>query len=390
MVGKKESSVHTRPAAGPSSPDIKASIKKVVSDRLEKLPFRLLHTSTGVLCDRDAQISHFESSPQYQHLLSLASSLDNHQLETEINNVISEYFEYATLSHRWGNGEPLLRDLEGKSIYDLRSTDGQVKLKMFCIIALRHHFQWAWSDTCCIDKDSSAELHESIGSMFSWYRWSSLTVVYFSDVSDVGSLAGSVWFSRGWTLQELLASHTILFYTCDWSLYSKSNAVDHKSDPAMLEELQNATGIAKQHLTNFSPGMDDARSRLYWASRRRTTRPEDIAYSLFGIFQVHLPIFYGESAQNALARLLAEIISRSGDVSVLDWVGKPSSFNSCFPVDLSPYQTVPHFPLILSDPARHTSLDLDKAQQLYSSLKMLPRAGFVNSKLTLPSTVHPL
>ncbi|KAI5990178.1 hypothetical protein EDD15DRAFT_2136356, partial [Pisolithus albus] len=196
---------------------------------------------------------------------------------------------------------------------------GEAKLQMLCVLALRHDFQWAWSDTCCIDKDSSAELQEAIGSMFSWYHRSAQTIAYLSDVFDADSLVSSVWFTRGWTLQELLASHTILFYTYDWSLYSTSDAVDHKSDPVLLEKLQIATGIAKHHLTNFCPGMDDARSRLHWASRRRTTRPEDIAYSLFGIFQVHLPIFYGESAQNALGRLLVEIISRSGDVSVLDW-----------------------------------------------------------------------
>ncbi|KAI6025276.1 hypothetical protein BKA83DRAFT_4259250 [Pisolithus microcarpus] len=379
--------------AGPSSvssSDIKQSIEKAVSDKIRKIPLRLLHTPTGVLCDRDAQISHFEGSPQYKQLLSLPSSLDDQQLETEINNAISEYFEYTTLSHRWGSGEPLLRDIEGKSIYDLGDTDGVTKLKKFCIHALRRNFQWAWSDTCCIDKDNNAELQEAIGSMFSWYHWSSLTVVHLSDVSNTGSFASSVWFTRGWTLQELLASRTILFYTYDWLLYSKIYAVDHKSDPALLEELQNATGIAKQHLTNFSPGMDDARSRLHWASRRRTTRPEDIAYSLFGIFRVHLPIFYGESAQNALGRLLGEIISRSGDISLLDWVGKPSSFNSCFPVDLTPYQTVPHLPLIPSDSSRRNNLDFEKAQKLYSCLKRLPRARFVNRRLTLPSIVHPL
>ncbi|KAI5990197.1 hypothetical protein EDD15DRAFT_1186031 [Pisolithus albus] len=372
------------------SSDIKQMIKKAVSDKIQNIPLRLLHTPTGVLCDRDAQISRFEGSPQYERLLSLASSLDDDQIEAEINNAISEYFEYITLSHRWGSGETLLRDIEGKNIYDLDGTDGLVKLQKFCLVALRRNFQWAWSDTCCIDKCSSAELQETIGSMFTWYHRSSLTIVYLSDVPNSGSLASSVWFTRGWTLQELLASKSIVLYTYDWSLYSKIYAVNHKSDPALLEELQNATGIAKQHLTNFSPGMDDARSRLQWASRRRTTRPEDIAYSLFGIFQVRLPIFYGESAQNALGRLLGEIISRSGDVSVLDWVGKPSSLNSCFPVDLSPYQTVPHFQLIPSDSSRRNNLDFEKAQKLYSRLKRLPRARFVNSKLTLPSTVHPL
>ncbi|KAI6011440.1 hypothetical protein EDC04DRAFT_2502666, partial [Pisolithus marmoratus] len=194
-------------------------------------------------------------------------------------------------------------------------------------------------DTCCIDKDSSAELQETIGSMFSWCRRLSLTIVHLSDVSDTGSLANSVWFKRGWTLQELLASPTVLFYMHDWSPYVNPDVPDQKESrrPSLLEELQNATGIERQYLVDFSPGMDDARSKLHWASCRHTTRPEDIAYSLFGIFSVHLPVLYGEQAENALGRLLAEIISCSGDVSVLDWVGEALSFNSCFPANLVPY-----------------------------------------------------
>ncbi|KIO00987.1 hypothetical protein M404DRAFT_59016, partial [Pisolithus tinctorius Marx 270] len=198
------------------------------------------------------------------------------------------------LSHRWGRGEPLLREVEGKKIYDLGGTDGLAKLQYFCALALEHNFKWAWSDTCCIDKDSSAELQEAVGSMFSWYRRSSLTIVYLSDVSDAGSLARCEWFTRGWTLQELLASPAVLFYKHDWSLYRESATANHKTDATVLEDLQKATGVAKQHLTDFYPGMDDARSKLHWASRRNTTRPEDIAYSLFGLFKVHLPVLYGE------------------------------------------------------------------------------------------------
>ncbi|KIK11586.1 hypothetical protein PISMIDRAFT_58083, partial [Pisolithus microcarpus 441] len=74
----------------------------------------------------------------------------------------------------------------------------------------------AWSDTCCIDKDSSAERQEAIGSMFSWYHRSSLTIAYLSDVSDTASLASSAWFKRVWTLQELLAPPTLVFYMQDW------------------------------------------------------------------------------------------------------------------------------------------------------------------------------
>ncbi|KAI6142591.1 hypothetical protein BKA82DRAFT_742944 [Pisolithus tinctorius] len=377
--------------AGPSSSsssDVEQLIDKAVSEYLENIPLRLLHTPTGFLCNRDAQLSKFKDSPQYKQILLSASSLNRLQLQTEINNVVTNFFRIAMLSHRWGSGEPLLRNVDGKNIYNLGCTGGLAKLQSFCVHALEHNLQWAWSDTCCIDKDSSAELQEAIGSMFSWYRRSSLTLVHLSDISDAGSLVDSVWFKRGWTLQELLASQAILFYTRGWSLYMNCDVGNHKADPAVLGELQKATGIAEKHLRDFSPGTDDARSRLHWASGRSTTRVEDVAYSLLGIFDIHLPILYGESAEYALGRLLAEIISRSGDVSVLDWVGKASSFNSCFPADLVPYQTVPHIQLITSDLARRDDLDLEKAHKLYSNLARLPRAGVVNRRLTLPSTVH--
>ncbi|KAI6010118.1 hypothetical protein EDC04DRAFT_812137 [Pisolithus marmoratus] len=266
--------------SSPSSSDVKQSIKKIAFETLETIPLRLLHTPTGILCNRDLQLSHFEKSPQYQQLLSL-----NQPSAAQIREAVNAFFQFATLSHRWANGEPLLRDVEGRKIYEMDGVDGLEKLQQFCALAFRRGFLWAWSDTCCIDKDSSAELQEAIGSMFSWYRSSSLTLVHLCDVSDTGSLADSVWFERGWTLQELLASHAVLFYTQDWSLYKNLEATNHKTDPALLEEVGKAAGIAKQHLMNFYPGLDDARSRLHWASRRRTTRPEDIAYSLFGIFQ---------------------------------------------------------------------------------------------------------
>ncbi|KAI5999561.1 hypothetical protein EDD15DRAFT_69186 [Pisolithus albus] len=393
-VREEAARAHVRePGATPSgsgSSDVRQSIKTVVSDTVERIPLRLIHTHSGVVCDRNAQVSLFEASPQYKRLLSLPSSLDSQQRETEIKDTVLEHFKYAMFSHRWGNGEPSLRDVEGKRIYLLGGTDGMAKLQRFCILALRHNFLWAWSDTCCIDKDSSAEVQEAIGSMFCWYRWSSLTIVHLSDVLDAGSLADSVWFTRGWTLQELLASRTVLFYMQDWSLYMNIDAANHKTDLAVLKELRKATGITDQHLTNFCPGVDDARTRLRWASRRHTTRPEDIAYSLFGIFKVHLPIFYGESAEHALGRLLAEIISGSGDVSVLDWAGKASTFNSCFPANLVPYQTVSNIQPIPSDPAKLSHLDFEKAHKLYGKLASLPRAGFVNSKLMLPSLVYPV
>ncbi|KAI5999498.1 hypothetical protein EDD15DRAFT_2131691, partial [Pisolithus albus] len=232
--------------------------------------------------------------------------------------------QFVTFSHRWGTGEPLLRDVEGHSVYDISANGGLEKLKAFCLRACEQGYLWAWSDTCCIDKDSSAELQEAIGSMFTWYRRSALTIVHLPDIPNTGSFGRSEWFRRGWTLQELLAPQTMLFYTKDWSLYRNLMGPNHKTDASVIEELEKATGIESRFLTHFSPGTDDARSRLRWASSRCTTRPEDVAYSLFGIFDVHLPVIYGEGAEKALGRLLAEIISQSGDVSVLDWVGEAS------------------------------------------------------------------
>ncbi|KAI6014975.1 hypothetical protein F5J12DRAFT_717601, partial [Pisolithus orientalis] len=234
-----------------------------------------------------------------------------------IKTSISGYFQFVTFSHRWGEDEPLLRDIERHPIYALSSEAGVGKLQAFCLHACERDYLWAWSDTCCIDKDSSAELQEAIGSMFAWYRRSALTIVHLSDVPDNGSFEKSEWFRRGWTLQELLAPRTVLFYTQNWSVYKDLRSSNHKTDVAVLEELEKVTGVESCFLSAFSPCVDDARSKLQWASKRCTTRPEDIAYSLFGIFNLHLPVLYGESAENALGRLLAEILSQSGDISIL-------------------------------------------------------------------------
>ncbi|KAG6326170.1 hypothetical protein ID866_12919 [Astraeus odoratus] len=201
-------------------------------------------------------------------------------------------------------------------------TDCLVKLQKFCDTAAHHGYSWAWSDTCCIDRTNSVELQEAIGSMFSWYHQSALTIVHLADVSPscVGALSNSVWLQRGWTLQELLAPHTMLFYTQDWELYMNSTAPNHKKDAIIVKELAHATGISSDHLTNFHASMDNARSKLQWAASHHTTRAEDNAYSLFGIFDLHLPVLYGEGKEKSLGRLLQEILSQSQDISILYWV----------------------------------------------------------------------
>ena len=165
-------------------------------------------------------------------------------------------------------------------------------------------------------------------------------------------------------------------------------------DSAILGELEKATGITARYLTDFRPGVDDARSRLQWASTRRTTRPEDIAYSLLGVFGLHIPILYGESAENALGRLLAEVISKSGDTSILDWVGQSSAFHSCFPATITPYQTLP--PQLLLPVSTTLSnmgiiwafLTLRSVRKMHQALSNLPPTQFVNVRLLLPCIVY--
>ncbi|KAI5982447.1 hypothetical protein EDC04DRAFT_1807292 [Pisolithus marmoratus] len=369
----------------PPMSSVQQTVWYIAMETTKTFPLRLLNTRTGIVCNRDAQLSCFMDSAQYNELLT--SMQDD--LERKVRNAVLKFFRYTILSHRWGSGEPLLRDIERKNIYTLEDREGIAKLQNFCILALQHGYAWAWSDTCCIDKDSSLELQEAIASMFSWYRNSALTIVHLSDVPDIQSFTKSAWFSRGWTLQELLASPQVLFYMQDWSLYADSASWNHKVDNDVLTRLQEATGIGESHLTNFSPGVDDARSRLRWASTRSTTRPEDAAYSLFGIFGIHLPVLYGETVENALGRLLAEIISQSGDTSVLDWIGKESSFHSCLPADLTPYQTVPRIQSTPSDLTDHIDIDIEKARQMYSALTQLPSPRFFpGRRLVLPCIVH--
>ncbi|KAG2365168.1 hypothetical protein BDR07DRAFT_1399605 [Suillus spraguei] len=369
------------------------AIQKAVWNELEYAPLRLLNTSTGLLCDRTAQISTFKTSTEYKELLS---SITKHSdLQTEhITDVVAMYFRCVLLSHRWEETEALLHDIQDKVVYELNTHGGIAKLQSFCNVARDAGYRWAWMDTCCIDKKSNTELQESVNSMFVWYRHSALTIVYLSDVlpsSDPGALARSVWNERGWTFQEFVAPKVVLFYQKDWSLYLGDRSPNHKESPAIMKELEDATGIDAQALVTFRPGMSGPREKLQWASKRVTTVQEDVAYSLFGIFGITLPVIYGEKKQNALGRLLQEIVARSGDISVLDWIGQPSEFNSCLPAHITSYTTPPRALPSLSDDNIHTQVSSLRqtvstalALKIYEQLEQLRAPRFANCRLHLP------
>ncbi|KAG0708171.1 hypothetical protein DFH29DRAFT_1065883 [Suillus ampliporus] len=373
--------------------DADRAIRKVIHVQLDTAPLRLLNTTTGLLCNREAQISAFQTSTEYKELLLL--TMKHPDLRTErITEVVATYFGCVMLSHRWEGMEPLLHDIQDKVVYELEAAGGLVKLQSFCEFARKADYHWAWVDSCCIDQTNNVEVQTSLDSMFSWYRHSALTAVYLSDVppsSTSGALANSAWNTRGWTVPEFLAPKVIRFYQQDWSLYLNDNSPNHKESVKIMDEFEDVTGIEARALAAFQPGMRDAREKLQWVSTRVTTRPEDVAYSLFGIFGVRLPIHYGENKQNALGRLLEKIVAQSGDITALDWVGQRSTFNSCLPADISSYAAPPCALPSLSEDEIQTSVSSlrntvagELASNLYDQLDNISAPRFANCRLHLP------
>ncbi|KAG2757384.1 WD40 repeat-like protein [Suillus brevipes Sb2] len=380
-----------------SPSEAESAIRTVIHAQLDNCPLRVLDTTTGFLCDREAQTRIFNTSTEYKELLLFKMKYPNLK---HIEEVASMYFSCAMLSHRWEGNEPLLHDIQDKAVYDLDAPGGIVKLQSFCKVARQAGCRWAWSDTCCIDKTNNAELQQSLNSMFVWYRHSALTIVYLSDVlprSKAGALAKSAWNTRGWTIGEFLAPRVILFYQQDWTLYLNDQSPNHKKSVMIMQELGDAVGIDSRALVAFRPGLTGAREKLQWSSMRVTTLQEDIAYSLFGIFGVHLPVIYGEKKQNALGRLLQEVVARSGDISALDWIGTPSEFNSCLPADITCYNASPPILSSLSEDKMEKSVSLlqnvvplELASEFYALLDQLSAPRFANCRLHLPCIVFPV
>jgi len=371
---------------------VEVAIRKSIDIQLHTTSLRLFNTTTGRLCDRAAQINAFKTSAEYNELLLSIMAHPGLPLG-RIANAVATYFRYVMLSHRWGENEPLLHDIQDKVVYKLNAAS-VMKLQSFCKLARHAGYQWAWVDTCCIDQNNHVELQKSLNSTFVWFRHSALTIVYLSDVppsAKYGALAKSEWNTRGWTVPEFLASKAIRFYQKDWTLYLDDYSPNHKESVEIMDELEDATGIGARALVAFQPGMRDAREKLRWVSMRVTTVPEDIAYSLFGVFGIQLPILYGENAQNALGRLLQEIIARSGDITALDWIGQPSEFNSCLPADITSYAAPPCALPCLSEDEIQTAVSslrdtvaVGQALKLYTLLQTVSAPRFANCRLHLP------
>ena len=350
----------------------------------------LIDTVSGHLLHKLEQANAFESLPEFNKLISSMTTRIDH---VQIKQDVTKYYRYGMFSHKWEKREPLFKEVIDKDIYELEESPMHNKLKMFCKIVRNDGLKWAWSDTCCINQEDPTVLQEALVSMFKWYEGSALTVVYLPDV-PLRRLMDSIWNQRAWTLQEYHASKVVRFYNKDWTLYKNIDIPNHKNSLEILAEMEKATGILASALMALRPGPEDIREKLRLASTRQSTRVEDAAYSLFGIFSVSFSAVYGEGNQ-ALGRLLAQVLMGSGDTSVLAWTGRSGGFNSCLPAQISVFNQPPtlHIPLArgtITGTPRNASLDLATVTRLFDRLYDLPIPFFVGKRMRLPCIVFKL
>ncbi|EHK42059.1 hypothetical protein TRIATDRAFT_229477, partial [Trichoderma atroviride IMI 206040] len=246
---------------------------------------------------------------------------------------------YAIISHTWGDEELTIQQLRRLGRHShlassspkpldrkrraILSKKGYVKISGAARLAVSRGLNYLWADTCCIDKTSSSELSEAINSMYLWYEQSAECYAYLSDVEPPATqdgnafdknLRNSRWFTRGWTLQELVAPKLVLFYASDWSLLGQKH-----SPPKFAKIISEITSIDEEVLDGtIDPLQLSVSARMAWASHRNTTRLEDTAYCLMGLFQVNMPLLYGEG-KRAFTRLQEHIIQRTDDQSIFAW-----------------------------------------------------------------------
>ncbi|KAI0654335.1 HET-domain-containing protein [Cubamyces menziesii] len=252
---------------------------------------------------------------------------------------------YAILSHVWqkGSGPPEQSFQEVQQINFECARTGQnprelvsAKIRACCVFAGTHGFKLVWIDTCCINQMSSAELSEAINSMFVWYAKATICYAFLDDVCDCetpaspgSSFRRSEWFKRGWTLQELIAPKDVIFLTHAWTPIASKLSIAptlHEITGIDIEVLLCKTSLEKVSVAR----------RMSWAAGRETTREEDEAYCLMGIFGVYLPTIYGEGRE-AFIRLQEEIMRRIPDATMFVWgprgdvVDTTRGYRSVFP-----------------------------------------------------------
>lgn len=258
----------------------------------------------------------------------------NEQLKSHDRNLFYDIetpseARYAILSHRWNEDgrtkrELTFQDLQPSSFRD--SLNNPVfahslsKIKGTCLKVQEHGIEYVWIDSCCIDRRSSVELNGSIASMFKWYELAEVCFAYLSDVTwsfmdfpkSKEQFINSAWFTRGWTLQELLAPKMMVFFDTSWHL------IDTRE--GLSREIQEASGIESEYVNDFKSNSQSISiaKKMSWVSKRKVKKEEDMAYCLFGILDVRIDVREGEG-KRAFLRLQETLIQNSRDESIFAW-----------------------------------------------------------------------
>ena len=343
------------------------------------MPIRVIKLPEIVFLERDGLASHLLNKLKIQPTQVFAETsvedirdflYNNPSIMHLCQSIAERWLEkearYIILSHTWEGDELTYKDFFNAE-KRARCSQSYDKLQQFFTIAHKDFgVRYAWADTVCIDKSSSSELDESIRSMFTWYLKSHACLVYLSRTLSLQDLAADRWFTRGWTLQELLAPRLLKFYNKNWQPLTHlqndkkalgrrpqppiprshtelarmiltdintgtSHLIDADLDAATREEVSQlesavlkATGISMNDIIDFKPGFsDNLAKRMRWIAHRNTTRAEDKSYCMMGIFGVSMSVAYGEGAERAFFRLFDTILKVSSSPDLFLWAGKP-------------------------------------------------------------------
>lgn len=250
---------------------------------------------------------------------------------------MKEVVKYVILSHRWDEivGEPSYQDVASGRKHIARFK----KLAQFCKASDKLGHKLAWVDTCCIDKTNAAELSEAIHGMYKWYANSYLCIVHLAESTSYTDWINESWFRRGWTLQELLAPKRLKFYDKNWQPFAPPEIDDDRKFGDILLPLESTTSISTAVLAaDNSQGIHGHTfwEIMSWASKRQTTRIEDRAYCLVGLFRVSLTITYGEG-QRAFTRLIEAVAAKNPSWHIFVWFGQPSVDHFALPPSPASY-----------------------------------------------------
>lgn len=264
----------------------------------------------------------------------------NHQVDCDFTLAIQRYLKFAIFSHQWGTQEPSFRTMmeaSPEALCMFPQCPGFQKLFKFCEEARHYGCAYAWYDACCINKESSSELQESIRSMYRWYQNAEICIALLGESVSKEDFEHEPWFTRGWTLQELLAPRRIRFYGKYWiPINWQSPWTNDKLDSGLMEAIEKVTMIPQDELKRFTPSCSRVYEKMIWASKRRTTKVEDRAYCLLGIFDITISISYGEGCW-AFHRLMEAILQRCGESGIFAWSGEPSPYSLAIPASPACY-----------------------------------------------------